>query len=163
MMETKFRISENDYVNALKLYGKLSPKMLIVYLSVAGGLILIAIFGSPLIRSGAIGGVIGGAIVAILGRYILSPMLARRHYRKYKAIHDEFSVGLNDDGVSIESSNAKGLIPWSNILKWRDNDDYVLIYLMPRLYHIVPKSVSHDGFDVDLLINSLNRNVGKSA
>ena len=162
-MKAKFRISEDDYVNALKLYGKLNPKMLIIYLSVAGGLLLIAIFGSPLIRSGAIGGIIGGAIVVILGRYLLSPMLARRHYRKYKAIHDEFTIGLNDDGVSIESSNAKGLIPWSNILKWRDNNDYVLIYLMPRLYHIVPKSVSQDGFDVALLINSLYRNVGKSA
>ena len=162
MMEAKFRISENDYVNALKLYARLNPKMLIIYLSVAGGLILVAIFGSPLVRSAAIGGIIGAAIVVILGRYLLSPMLARRHYRKYKAIHDEFTVGLNDDGVSIESSNAKGLIPWDNILKWRDNDDYVLIYLMPRLYHIVPKSVSRDGFDVALLVNSLNRNVGKS-
>ena len=161
-MEAKFRISENDYVNALKLYARLNPKMLIIYLSVAGGLILVAIFGSPLVRSAAIGGIIGAAIVVILGRYLLSPMLARRHYRKYKAIHDEFTVGLNDDGVSIESSNAKGLIPWDNILKWRDNDDYVLIYLMPRLYHIVPKSVSRDGFDVALLVNSLNRNVGKS-
>ena len=161
-MNAKFRISENDYVNALKLYGKLTPKIIAIYLFFAGVLILIAIFGNPLIRGGAIGGLTGGAIVAILGRKALTPILARHHYRKYKAIHDKFAVGLNDDGVCIESSNAKGLIPWSDILKWRENEDYILIYLMPRLYHIVPKSVSNEGFDVTLLINRLNINVGKS-
>ena len=62
-MNAKFRISENDYVNALKLYGKLTPKMTAIYLSFAGVLILIALFGNPLIRGAAIGGLTGGAIL----------------------------------------------------------------------------------------------------
>jgi hypothetical protein len=162
-MNAKFRISEGDYVNALKLYERLTPKMIAFYLLVAGALVLIAMFGSTLFRSGAIGGLIGGGVVAIFGRYLVAPMLARRHYRKYKAIHDEFIIGLSDDGVCIESSNAKGILPWGDILKWRENEGFLLLYLMPRLYHIVPKSIAQQGFDIALLVNGLNKNVGKSA
>jgi len=162
-MTARFRISEKDYVSALKLYGKLTPRMLAIYLLVAGALVLIAIFGTTLLRSGAIGGLIGGGIVVILGRNVVTPLLAKRHYRKYKAIHNEFSISLSDGGVCIESTNAKGFLPWSDILKWRENDEFLLLYLMPRLYHIVPKSLSQRGFDIDLLVNGLNKNVGKSA
>ena len=98
-MIARFRISEKDYVSALKLYGKLTPKMIMIYLLVAGALILVAIFGTTLLRSGAFGGLIGGGIVFIFGRYVITPILARRHYRKYKAIHDEFSISLSDDVI----------------------------------------------------------------
>lgn len=162
IMEAKFRISEKDYVNALKLYGRLSPKMMALYLLVAAALVFVAIFGSTLFRSGAIGGLIGGGVVVIFGRYVITPLLGKRHYRKYKAIHDEFVIGLSDDGVRVESSNAKGILPWSDILKWRENEEFLLLYIMPRLYHIVPRSIAQNGFDIALLVKSLNENVGKS-
>jgi hypothetical protein len=162
-MIARFRISEKDYVSALKLYGKLTPKMMVIYLLVAGALALVAIFGASLLRSGAIGSLIGGGIVVIFGRYVITPILARRHYRKYKAIHGEFAISLSNDGVRIESSNAKGFLLWSEILKWRENDEFLLLYLMPRLYQIVPKSLSQEGFDIDLLVKGLNKNVGKAA
>ncbi|MDX2418013.1 MAG: YcxB family protein [Xanthomonadales bacterium] len=160
-MEAKFRISEQDYVDALKLHGKLTPKSLAVYLLLGLTLVLIAMIGSPIIRGGAIGGLAGAAVVVILGRFALQPILARRHYRKYKAMHDEFTIRLDDAGLGLESSNAKGVLPWGDILKWRENEDYLLIYLMPRLYHIVPKSVSQDGFDLTHFVKTLNENVGK--
>lgn len=161
-MATRFKISEDEYAGALKLHAKLTPGMMAIYLLVACILVLIAIFGSALIRSMAIGGLIGGGIAVILGRLVINPMLARRHYRKYKAIQDEFGISLDAEGLFVESSNAKGLLPWNNILKWRENDEFLLLYLMPRLYHIVPKTISRHGFDIDSLIDSLIKNVGKS-
>lgn len=159
-MEARFRISENDYIDALKLYGRFTPKAVAVCLAVSVTLILVAVFGSSVFRGGAIGGLVGGGIVLILGRSVVTPLLARRHYRKYKAIHDEFVIGLVDEGVSLEASNAKGIIPWGDILKWRENEEFILLYLMPRLYHIVPKSIAQQGFDIALLVNALNKNVG---
>ena len=161
-MEARFRISEKDYVNALKLHGRLTPKLMAIYLSVAGALLLIAVFGPSLIREGAIGGLIGGGIVVIFGRYLFTPILAKHHYGKYKAIHDEFVIDLSGDGVCIASSNAKGILPWNNILKWRENEEFLLLYLMPKLYHIVPKSISKQGVDIALLVENLNKYVGKS-
>jgi len=161
-MEARFRISEQGYVEAMKLHGKLTLKVLLVYLLFGLILVVIAMLGNPILKGGAIGGLVGAAVVVILGRLVLQPVLARRHYRKYKAIHDEFCIRLDDAGLGLESSNAKGILPWDDILKWRENEDYVLIYLMPRLYHIVPKSISQDGFEMTQLIKTLNENVGES-
>ncbi|MGJ7606903.1 YcxB family protein [Variovorax sp. LT1R20] len=46
------------------------------------------------------------------------------------------------------------------MLKWRQDDRFVLLYLMPRLFHVLPKSVASQGFDVAALVERLNRHVG---
>lgn len=160
-MKVKYRISEDDYVSAMKLFAKLSPRVSAIYSASTVVLVVLAIFGATLIKAGAIGGLAGGVIVTLVGRYIASPILARRHYQKYKAIHQEFTIELLDDGVRFTSPDADGKLTWDKMLKWRENQDYILIYLMPQLYHIVPKSIVAGGFDVKLLTNGLSQYVGK--
>lgn len=162
-MEAKYRISEKDYVNANKLFGKLTPKITLTYLIASLLLIISAVFGPPILKGGAIGGLAGGLIVTLVAKFIASPLIAKRHYRKYKAIHDEFTVQLLDDGVNFISSTGEGKVGWDSILKWRHNEGYILIYPMPKLYHIVPKSISESGFDIQLFIERLTNNVGKNS
>jgi hypothetical protein len=54
-------------------------------------------------------------------------------------------------------------IVWQNVLKWRHDDRFVLLYPMPRLFHVVPKSVAARGFDLKGLLERLNRHVGPPA
>lgn len=160
-MNATYRISEDDYVNAMRLFTKFTPRAKVIFVFLSSVLILLAIFGSPEIQSIAIGGLAGALIVHVVGRYIVSPILARKHYRKYKAIQDEFTVEVLLDGVRFASPNADGKLTWEHMLKWRQNDDYILIYPMPRIYHIIPKSIASSGFDVPLLINWLTQHVGE--
>ena len=162
-MKATYRISEQDYVNAMKLFGQLMPLAVAIYSAIVCVLVMLAVFGPADLRGGVIGGLIGGSSVAFIGRYFLSPILARRNYRKYKAIHEEFAIELVDDGVRFISPNGDGKLTWDKIFKWRQNDEYVLIYPMPRLFHIIPKSVSAQGFDPQALADKLHRHVGKSA
>ncbi|MGB0127532.1 MAG: YcxB family protein [Rhodocyclaceae bacterium] len=159
-MEAMFRISEQDYMNAMRLFGKLTPRLVAVFSVAALALVAVAIFGPPVLRAGATGGLTGGLLVAVIGRNIVSPMLARRHYRKYKAMHDEFVVELVADGVRFATPTADGRITWDKVYKWRQNDGFVLIYPMPRLCHIVPKSIESQGFDLRALTNRLQQHVG---
>ena len=161
-MQATFNISEKDYVNASQLFAKLTPKMMLIYVAVLVMLIVAIILGSPVLKGAAIGGLIGGVAMMLVGRFIISPILVKRHYRQYKAIHDEFTLQLLDEGVRFISSTGESMLPWDTILKWRHNDDYILIYPMPRLYHIVPKSISASGFDMPLLLDQLHRHIGKS-
>jgi hypothetical protein len=160
-MEAKFRISEQDYVDAMRLFGKLTPRWIAIYSAAALAFAALAYFGSPVLRGGAIGGLIGGALVVLVLRPVLSPLLARRHYRKYKAMHVEFRVELVDDGVRIASPTAEGRITWEQVHKWRENDAFVLIYPMPRLFHIIPKALAAQGFDLQGLADGLRRHVGE--
>jgi YcxB-like protein len=160
-VKATFRISEEDYVDAMDLFAKLTLRMAVIFPISALGLVLVALFGSPIFRSGAIGGLVGGLAVTLIARYIVSPRLARRHYRNYKAIQEEFSLELLEDGIRYVSPNAEGKTIWSQVHKWRQNDKYVLIYLMPRLFQIVPKSIAAQGFDCQALTNRLLQHVGK--
>jgi len=162
-MSTKYRISEDDYVSAAKLFGKLTSRQAIIYFPVALLPLALAMFGSIAIKAGVIGGIIGGLTVGLTIRYIVTPILSRRHYRKYKAIHDEFEIELLEDGIFMASNSGSGKVIWGNIFKWRQNDNYILIYPMPRLYYIVPKSLESKGFNISLLTKQLIHNVGNPA
>ena len=159
-MVTEYNISEVDYVRAMKLFSKITPKIAAIYVAAIAALGAAAVFAPPVVKGGAIGGLIGGAMVIILGQHIVNPFLARRHYRKYKAIQEPIHIQLKDDGVEFSTADGKGLLRWEKILKWRQNEDYVLIYPMPRLYHIVPKTIKESGFDLLALTKMLEARVG---
>lgn len=164
-MEVTYRISEQDYVNITKLSAKFTPRIVLAYCVAVLVLVLLVIYRSQILRGGAlpaavIGGLIAGLVVVFVMRYIVVPILARRHYRKYKAIHQEFALELVDDGIRFSSANGEGKVLWSQVDKWRQNDEFILIYLMPRLYYMVPKSIADQGFDLQALIEKLLHHVG---
>ena len=162
-MATEYKISEVDYVRAMKLFSIITPKIAAMYAAAIAVLGVAAVFGPPVLKGGAIGGLIGGGVVIILGRLIVNPFLARRHYRKYKAIQEPIYIQLKDDGIEFSTADGKGLLRWEKIFKWRQNEDYVLIYPMPRLYHIVlkivPKTIKESGFDLLALTKTLEARV----
>lgn len=109
-MKATYRISEQDYVDAMKLFAKLTPRIVVIYSLAVLSLATISVFGLFALRGAAIGGLIGGISVSLIGRYVVSPFLARRHYRKYKAIHEEFEIELVDDGVRFENQNGNSIV-----------------------------------------------------
>lgn len=161
-MQATYQISEADYVAAARLFSKLTSKWLAIYLVLAVILVLLAALSEAALRAAAIGGVIGGFIGGLMMHYIIVPIQARRHYRKYKAMHATFTIELLESGVRLTSPNAQGIVRWDQIHKWRQNDVFVLIYPMPRLYHIIPKSIAAQGFDVAQLTQALKQSVGQS-
>ena len=159
-MKTEYTITENDYVRAMKLHSRFTSKMTALFLVAATLLGAAAIYGSSLFRGAALGGLIGAVVVVVLGQYVLNPLLAKRHYKKYKAIQDPVQIALNDEGIEFSTADSNGMIRWKKFLKWRQNDDYLLVYLMPRMYYIIPKSIEASGFDLAALTSALEINVG---
>jgi hypothetical protein len=91
------------------------------------------------------------------------PFMAKRHYRAYAAIQESLTLELHDEGVRFSSPDGAGLISWEKMLKWRQSDDYLLIYLMPRLYYIILKSKVDKEFDLPALIMNLKHRLGKES
>ena len=159
-MKTQFQITEDDYARAMQLFNRLTRNQRFIYLSATIVLVLFIMFGSPILRAAGVGGLIGGAIAILGGRFVISPILARRHYRKYKAIQDVFGIELLPDGIRLSSPSAESKLTWDKMFRWRQNESYIIVYLMPRLFHIVPKSIGSKGFDLSELTNQLAKNVG---
>lgn len=159
-MKTPYRISEKDYYEAVKLYAKPSLLQGMIYSCVFLSLLAIIAFGSSQFKQQATAILIGLLFMVLIVRFVSLPIMARRHYRKYKAIQVEFFIDWNDDGVFLSSSTGEGKIVWANLLKWRQNRNYILLYMMPRLYYIVPKSVKERGFDLDGFTRTLQEKLG---
>lgn len=159
-MKAVFRISEQDYVDGMKLFAKASPRIVVIRWLVGLGLAAVCILGHGAVKGFATGTLLGGIAVACFARYGL-PMMHRRNYRKYKAIQGEFAVELAEDGVRFLSANSDSKLTWDNVLKWRQNDKWLLIYPMPRMYHMIPTSVASQGFDLEALRERLRQHVGE--
>lgn len=159
-MQARFRISEDDYVQASRLYAAMNTKRWTIVAAVVLPVLLLAAFGTFPLRGAAIGGLVGGTVVGLLAHFLITPLMARRNYRNYKTIQGEFNVELQDDGVRYSSSTGTGLVTWDKLLRWRENDRYILLYPMPRLYYIIPRSVADQGFELARLTDLLRRHVG---
>ena len=164
-MKAQYQITEDDYANAVRFatwrqfIARPSPMTLI-----PGGAIAALLGISVWTRSSlAIPLLFAVAAVAILFAVVLlvrTPSLARRHYRQYKGMQEPMSAETTDAGISFSNADGEAVLPWPKILQWRQNDRFILIYAMPVLFHIVPKSIAREGFDVPLLVQRLIEHVG---
>ena len=68
--------------------------------------------------------------------------------------------GTLDAGIRFSNSDGEAVLPWSKVLQWRQNGQFILIYLMPIMFYILPKSIAREGFDIPLLIQRLAEHVG---
>lgn len=160
-MIAKFRISEDDYAAAIKVSARLSRMRLTLLIVMVVVFVLGAVLGGRTLLPVVLLGF--GAVGIIVMPIVLAPMLARRHYRKYKGIQVEFGAELLDNGLRMASPHGEGTLVWENILKWRQSDRFVLVYPMPRIFHVLPKSVAEQGFNLPELIERLNRHIGPEA
>jgi YcxB-like protein len=164
-MKVQYRITEDDYASLARFHAWRQFIARPSTMTLAAGGIVVVLLGIglwthpeivPFLAVVVAGGAIGGAF----GLFIHTPFRARRHYRQYKGIQEPITAELTDAGINFSVPDGEANLPWSKVLQWRQNDQFVLIYPMPVLYYIVPKSIGREGFDVPLLVRRLAEQVG---
>jgi hypothetical protein len=58
---------------------------------------------------------------------------------QYKALAEPMTIEVRDDGLFFKRINGEGLVPWSEIVKWRQNDKLLLLYPANNVFHLVPR------------------------
>jgi hypothetical protein len=165
MAAVQYRISEDDYASAARFHAwrHFIARPSATSLLACG--VIVALLALGLWEGVVSGEVLVCAIVimAALSAFLIFvrvPSKARRHYQQYKAIQEVITAELTDAGIRFSNSDGEAVLPWSKLLQWRQNDRFVLIYPMPILFYIIPKSIEQDGFDIPLLIRRLAEHVG---
>lgn len=159
-MKHHYRITEDDFVAATKLSARLTPLRNALVLLVLSGLAVLAIVGGSLSRAGAIGGLISGGLTYLAILHLYNPYLARRNYRKYPAMQQPQWIELTPEGIAVGSDIGEGLVTWKHITQWRENHEFILVYVMPRLFYIVKKAWAQEGVDIEGLRQQLANRVG---
>ena len=75
-------------------------------------------------------------------------------------MQEPMAAELTETGIKFSNGDGEAILPWSKVFQWRQNDQFVLIYGMPILYYVVPKSIAREGFDITLLVQRLAEHVG---
>ena len=164
-MKVEYRIAEEDYVNAARLHSWRQFFRRPSNAQITAGFILLLVIGYGLLTfpKGTAAFLLSIAVCSVIAAIVLSiaiPIRARRHYRQYKGIQEPGAVEQTEAGIAFSGPNGEGVLRWSNIHQWRQNKRLVLIYGMPVLYYILPKSIERDGFDMQRLIQLLAERVG---
>jgi|SRR5690242_4426380 len=73
--------------------------------------------------------------------FLLVPFLARRAYRKHKALHHPYTYSWAEAGLTIANVGGQWCLPWSDYLKWREDARVFMFYQAPSLFNMLPKRV----------------------
>ena len=159
-MDIQYNITEKDYINSVKLTAVATRKQL-RWLGIGGfGLLLLALFGPQGIKAIGYFGLIGGVVGYLVTLHVISPWQAKISYRTYKIIQDTLKLTLEEDGYTIETVNGTHEMKWENLLRWREDENIVLVYFAPKMFHTVPKRIADLGFDIERFRNLLQEKLG---
>jgi hypothetical protein len=160
-VQIHYQITEHDYVGAMRLGSRYFQRLALRIALISIPLILLLIWGPYYLRYAIFGG-IGAALVISIVHYALLPSITRRHYQKYKALHNaQILAELTDEGIRFSHANGSSLTKWPHILKWQHNDRYLLLFLSPKIYQIIPKEQATPEA-IEAFMQALNQHVGKA-
>ena len=165
-MTEEFQITSDDYVSAGLLNGEMTSRAKYIHYAIDASLVALGIaalyFEKYIWACGLIGAAIGGNLLPFVLRNLYSPWYLRHHYDKYKAVKKPISISILDEGVKFTSESGEGLLNWQEIHHWREGSSMILIYLAPRIYHMVPKRIAEVGFPLRELKEKLIEHVGNA-
>ena len=159
-MEVEYNITEKDSVKSAKLHAAATRKQF-VWLGLTGlGLLLFAVFGPDRIKNIGYFGLIGGILGYFITIHVICPWQAKRNYRGYKTIQQPMKLEFTDDGFIIMTQNGIVNVKWDHLIKWRENDEMILVFFAPKMYYLVPKRISDRGFDIESFRQLLQEKLG---
>lgn len=131
MISIQGSIQEADYLAAQRLHRKPRPAFAVVGILLVVGA-LAALYTS---RSVPLGMALAFLLLIF---FVYEPLKAKRVFRQYKALSEPTTVELRDDGLFFKREDGEGLVPWSHVIKWRSNDELLLLYPASGLFYLLP-------------------------
>ena len=162
MIEVKGIIQPSDYVSAQYLHMRPRPiyKVLGAFISV---LVLWAAWIAITDEDRRAFDLLYPTLVIamILNFAVYLPWKTRRIYGQQKALQRELTFRFDENGALITTENGQTATPWSDYLRWKQNNHLILIYLSDCMYHMLPRRLflDPDGFEKlgELLTSKIGR------
>lgn len=95
-----------------------------------------------------------GAIAFI--KFVLAPYQMARLFEQQKGLSGPFQIELRDDGLHLQNELSTSLIPWGDFIKWRENQEMLLLYNSDAMFCMLPKHVFHSQDEIDYVLSNLS-------
>jgi hypothetical protein len=142
------QLNEQDYLDAQRLHRRSSEVRFWVALAVA-----VLAFASVLIgdlkpplpegffssHAGPLAIMLAVGILLVVFRYVYIPSRHRRIFRQQKNLHVLYELSWSDTGFVATSERGSVRTAWTDVVKCRENEKLLLLYLSDVMFHILPK------------------------
>ena len=140
IMKTTYRISEKEYMQAINLASKSSPRQIgLIFMMVLAATAVLSFLGTGTGLDITFNCLL---ILTIFGVviFIYIPHVARKGYRQNKDIQGTLTIELLDKwGVEFSSPNTVARVPWDHIVKWRQKGDWIFYISYLQSFSYVAK------------------------
>lgn len=154
-MNCSYKLTEPEVVRAMQLHGRGANKTLIVLFVVGVTLVLLGAFTDY--KAIGFGGAIGGLIGYIAVLNLLIPFNAKRQYKQHRALRNEISMTLSEQGINFKSESGESKLQWNDIYKRKNGKGIYLLYITSNMFHMVPsRALTNE----NVLSKILSENIG---
>lgn len=123
----RYRITEDDSVQAAKVYGRPSRTLKVIYAILACGLLLLFLMGPTTSRGiVALGALLGGAVGVVFMQTVMAPALKGRSYRRNSLLHNEYTVEISDQDIRILTVSTDAKLTANRVTRWKKVRDIFL-------------------------------------
>lgn len=98
-------------------------------------------------------------LVLVAGRYWLMPRQARRIYAQTKSLQRVYRWWWNEEQLNYSSDLANAIVPWADLVKWREGEEVFLLYPSNLTFYVFPKRVFANDAAVDAFRQLLQRKI----
>jgi hypothetical protein len=162
----KYNLADVKAAQGLHAHPSLPARLVGYYLL---GLLIVALVGSAVLALMKLVGwsfviypafILGGVV---LFRYFIRPNQIARAFDQNKELSSPFEMELTDAGYGIRNSYGNGQIPWKDFVKWKEDNQIILLYRTNNSFNMIPKRLLQDDGEINYIREQLSRNQVKPA
>jgi hypothetical protein len=140
-MNITYQLTQEEYQQAVNLHHKKGKRfiLLAIYVMLAT---IIVIVGTDFSNTREI---ITNMITAffsisfyMLFVRMLSAYQAKSVYQKSATLPYEITLHISGKGIKLDKNSNKASIPWSAFSKWKNDENFYLLYTNPRRFNVIP-------------------------
>jgi len=141
-MKINYKLSEDEYLEALKLHEKRGLKKILmgVYIAFA---VMVILIGTDFSNSREVM-TNGFVLFFALSFYILLTRIIgtyqnKKLYEKSTTLSNEVTLRVTGRGIKVDDQSAS--ISWDTFTKYKEDERYYILYTSIRSFKIIPKNV----------------------
>ena len=84
--------------------------------------------------------------LSLVNRFFFLGRSAKRAFAQMKEYNGLFSYTIEGQSFQITSPRGTAILPFSDFVKWNENEKTFLLYRTDRMFHFIPGHTSDEGF-----------------
>ncbi len=140
-MKIKYKLTQEEYLEAILLHQKMGFRklMMAVYIMMA---VMVVIISTDYSSTREIFRNFGALFFAVAFYLLLSKMLgtyqSKKLFERSETLSKETTLRVSAKGIRV--GNNEKPIPWDTFSKYKEDDNYVILYTGIANFKIIPKS-----------------------